>query len=96
MEAFWGIALGVLIAVLYPVIRGFIMKEFGPTATVGVPPWAKKYGALLVFCLASALIVLAVVKAAKPDAQISFWAGLFMGIGYEAVVEKVLRKPLAS
>ncbi len=96
MEAFLGIALGVLIAVLYPVIRGYVKKEFGPTAKPGLPPWVKKYAALLVFCLVSALIVLAAFKAVKPDAQISFLGAVLMGIGYEAVVEKVVRKPLAA
>jgi hypothetical protein len=96
MEAFLGIALGVLIAVVYPVVWGYIKGQFGPVAAPGLPPWVKKYGALLVFCLASALIVLAVFKAAKPDAQVSFWAALVMGFGYEAIVEKVIAKPLAA
>ncbi|RZT13659.1 hypothetical protein EV649_6855 [Kribbella sp. VKM Ac-2569] len=96
MGAFLGITLGVLIAVVYPVLRGYIRKEFGPVAVPGLPPWVKKYAALFAFCAASALIVLAVFKSAKPDTEISFWIALVMGFGYEAVVEKVFAKPLTA
>jgi hypothetical protein len=93
---FFGIALGVLIAVIYPVLKGFVQKQFGPTAAPGLPSWAIRYGALFAFCLASALIVLAAFRAAKPETEISFWVALVMGFGYEAVVEKVFAKPLTA
>ncbi|MEU4289324.1 hypothetical protein AB0E63_13975 [Kribbella sp. NPDC026596] len=94
--AFLGIALGVLIAVVFPVLKGFVQGQFGAIAAPGLPPWAKKYAGLFAFCLVSALIVLAVFKAAKPDAEISFWVALVMGFGYESIVEKVFAKPLTA
>jgi hypothetical protein len=93
--AYLGIALGVLIAVVYPVLKGYIKQEFGPIAAPGLPPWVVKYSALFAFCLLTALILLAVLRAAKPDAQIGFWAALLMGFGYEASVEKVFSKQAA-
>jgi predicted Na+-dependent transporter len=86
---YFGIALGVLVAVLYPVLKGYIQKDFGPTAAPGLPPWVAKYARLFVFCLLSALIVLAVFRAARPDVRITFWVAIVMGFGYEATVEKV-------
>jgi predicted Na+-dependent transporter len=91
---FLGIALGVLVAVIYPVLKGYIQKEFVTTGAPGVPPWIRKYGALFLFCLVTALIVLAGFRAVKPDVQISFWVALLMGFGYEASVEKVFAKPI--
>ncbi|MFD7160994.1 hypothetical protein ACFV9C_40870 [Kribbella sp. NPDC059898] len=96
MEAFLGIALGVLIAIVYPVLKGYVKKQFGPTARLGLPAWVPKYAALLVFCAVSALILLAVVKAAKPDLRITFWPALVMGFGYEAAIEKIFAKPLTA
>jgi len=92
-SAFVGIALGVLIAVVYPLLKGYIQNVYGPTAAPGLPPWIVKYAALFAFCLLSALIVLAVFRAAKPDTPISFWVALVMGFGYESSVEKVFAKP---
>src|SRR5690348_4523560 len=93
LGAYLGIALGVLIAVVYPLLKGYIQKQYGPTAKPGLPPWIVKYAALFAFCLLSALIVLAAFRAAKPDTSISFWVALVMGFGYESSVEKFFAKP---
>jgi hypothetical protein len=45
LSAYLGICLGVVIAVLYPVLRGYITKAFPPTtAAPGIPEPIKKYG----------------------------------------------------
>ena len=83
------VALGVFVAVVYPVVLGYIRQQF-PPATAGVlPPWTKKYVALLVFSLLTSLIVLAVYKGANPATKISFWGALAIGFGWESSVEKV-------
>jgi len=92
--SFIGIALGVLVAVVYPILKGYIQKQFPPLAAPGFPPWVKKYAALTIFCLLTALIVLAVYRAANPDTHITFWVALVMGFGWESSVEKVFAKPL--
>jgi hypothetical protein len=55
------ISLGVLIAVIYPVLYRYILQEFPPTAAI-ISPWVKqvlkKYGALFVFSLSTAFVVL--------------------------------------
>jgi predicted lysophospholipase L1 biosynthesis ABC-type transport system permease subunit len=94
--AFFGIALGVLIAVIFPVLKGYVLGQFGPTAAPGLPPWVKKYGALFLFSLVTALIVLAVFRNVKPDTEISFWFALLLGFGYEASIEKAVQKPLTA
>jgi len=93
IEVFSSIAIGVFIAVAYPPLFRYVRKEFPPTAGL-LSPWVKeilkKYGALFVFSLLTALIVLALYRNANPDAKITFWAGLAMGFGWEASVEKIL------
>ncbi|MCA0250481.1 MAG: hypothetical protein LCH93_28030 [Proteobacteria bacterium] len=89
--AYWAISGGVLVGVLHPVLLGFIRKQFPPTAGSGFPPWAKKYGGLFVFCLVTALIVLAVWKNANPDARLEWFTAFLLGYGWEAFVEKWLR-----
>lgn len=90
--AYVGISLGVLVAVAYPILRGYISKQFVVTAEAGWPPWVKKYGALLAFCLITGLIVLAAYRS-QSNAKIGFWQALVMGFGWEAAVEKVVVKP---
>ena len=55
---FWWVACGVTVAVIFPVLSGFVRKEFKATAAIGLPPWVKRYGALLLFSLITALICL--------------------------------------
>lgn len=54
---------------------------------------SKKYGALLLFSLVSALIVMAIYRNANPDATVSFWAAFLLGFGWEASIEKFFAKP---
>jgi hypothetical protein len=94
MSDFLGAALGVLLAVVFPILKGYVQKEFGTTAAPGLPVWFKKYALLLVFCLASALLVMGIFRSVKPDLEISFWVALMLGFGYESTIEKFLAKPL--
>jgi hypothetical protein len=93
VAAFFGIALGVLIAVVYPIVKGYVQDVYGATAAPGLPPWVKKYAILLVFCLLTALVVLAVYRSTEPDTEIGFWVALVMGFGWESSVEKIFTRP---
>jgi len=85
------IALGVVIAVVYPILMGYVRGVF--TATAGMPPWFKKYSALLVFSLLTGLIVLAIYEQTNPGQEVSFLGGLLLGFGYESSLEKLVVKP---
>jgi hypothetical protein len=91
-EVWLSIALGVFVAVLYPVLYRYIKGEFPTTAGV-FSPWVKgiliKYGALFAFSLATAFIVLGIYRSNHPDAKLGFWTAVTMGFGFEAIVEKV-------
>lgn len=93
IELWLSIALGVFVAVLYPVLYRYIRKEFPATAGL-VSPWVKevfkKYGALFVFSLLTAFIVLGLYRSAHPDTKLGFWTAVAMGFGFEASLEKVV------
>jgi hypothetical protein len=86
------VALGVLVAVVYPLIRGYIAKNF-PATGGRWPPWVKKYAMLFLFSLVTALIVLAVYRSSNPTTVLTFWQALVLGFGWEAVIEKIFVKP---
>lgn len=88
--AYLAIAGGVLVGVLHPVLLGFVRNQFPPTASGGLPPWVKKYGGLFLFCLVTALIVLALWKNANPEASLAWYAAFLLGYGWESFVEKSL------
>ena len=48
----------------------------------------KKYGALLLFSLVTALIVLALYRNSNPNSKLNFWTAVALGIGWEATLEK--------
>lgn len=85
--AYFYIGLGVLVAVLYPVIVGAWKRQFG--ITKGVPPWLIKYAVLLVFCAFTAFIVLVVYRASHPDTELHFYTAVMLGFGWESSVEKI-------
>jgi hypothetical protein len=95
INAYLWIGLGVFVGVIYPVLLGFIKKEFpAGVAGGGMPPWLKRYGGLFLFCLLTALIVLAVWKSNNPDAQLDWVKAFLLGFGWESIVEKSLgRQP---
>jgi hypothetical protein len=82
------IALGVVLAILWPPLRRAIASAFGrQTAAAGED--LRKAGLLLAFAAATAILVLAVYRAARPDEHILWYAGLLAGVGWEATLEKV-------
>ena len=87
------ITVGVLIAVIYPVLYRYILREFPPTAAI-LSPWVKqslkKYGALFAFSLITAFVVLGLYRSTHPDTKLGFWTAVCMGFGFEASVEKIL------
>lgn len=93
VQLWLSIALGVLIAVVYPVLYRYILQEFPPTAAI-ISPWvkqvAKKYGALFIFSLITAFVVLGFYRSVHPDTKLGFWTAVCMGFGFEASVEKVV------
>jgi hypothetical protein len=85
------VALGVALAVVYPPLRGFILRQFPPQAGP-FPSWLKsalkKYGGLFAFCVIAAIILVMVFRG-NSNANPGFWAALAMGFGFEASIEKL-------
>jgi uncharacterized BrkB/YihY/UPF0761 family membrane protein len=87
-----GVAAGVALSVVFPVLLGYIRRDFVTTA--GLPPWVPKYARLVVFSLLTALLVLAVYERTDPETDLTFLGALLLGFGWEASLEKFLRPPL--
>lgn len=81
------ISLGVLIAVVLPALAAFVKSNFG-VATAGVVDWAK-YLRLGAFCALTAVLLLAIYRAAEPDAAIPWSLALLLGYSWEATIEKL-------
>lgn len=90
---FMWITVGVVLAVLWPVLRGLITREFPPTAAARVPPWVRRYSLLAVFSAMTALILLAIFRSAQPDIVITWYVALLLGFAWESSIEKFANKP---
>lgn len=93
------VALGVLGAVVYPTLYGAIRKQFPAEAAPGLPSWMrsalKKYGLLFLFCVVTAVIVVAVFRQTS-QADVSVFKALLLGFGFEAIIEKLFFPHTAS
>jgi hypothetical protein len=96
MNFLW-ISCGVIVAVIFPVLSGFMRSEFPPTGSVSVlPPWVKKYGALLLFSLVTSVVCLAIWRSTHPDSHMEWFTAFLLGFGWESTIEKFQKNPPAS
>jgi hypothetical protein len=94
IQAYLWVAVGVFVAVIFPVLSGFIRQEF-PAHAPGqfqLPRWFKKYGGLLLFSLITSLICLAIWKSGHQDSTIDWFTAFLLGFGWESAVEKFTKK----
>jgi hypothetical protein len=89
--AYWFVVLGVIVAVLLPVLSALIRKEFPSTAAVGIPPWLKRYALLFFFSLVVGLLSLAIWKSQNPQGELHWFTALLIGFAWESALEKFLR-----
>jgi hypothetical protein len=95
LSAYLAISFGVVVAIIYPLLRAYVTNEFPPGTAGKWPPWVLRYGGLLLFSLITGLIALAVWDSANPDASPpAFLAAFLIGFGWEATVEKLLKPPV--
>ena len=88
------IAAGVIVAVLLPVLKGFVQNAFpSAKAEAVLPAWVKKYGALLLLGALTALVVLAGLKQQDPNVQLEWYSAFLLGFSSDAFLEKLVQKP---
>ncbi len=88
--AYLWIVLGVIVAVVLPVLMASVRKEFPRAKAPGMPPWLKRYLILGVFSLVVGVATLAIWRAVNPDALFT-WHNMFLvGFGWESAIEKFL------
>lgn len=93
--AYLWIFVGVVVAVVLPVLWAYISKEFavleGFRARAAFPPWLKRYILLFVFSAIVALASFAIWRSANPTGQLSWFTAFLVGFGWESALEKFLR-----
>jgi uncharacterized membrane protein YedE/YeeE len=91
--AYVWIVLGVIVAVLLPILADYVKKTFPRLATesVGIPPWLKQYLLLFVFSLIVALVSLALWKTQHPTDTLQWFTAFMVGFGWESALEKFMR-----
>lgn len=90
-QSYLWVSLGVMVSVIFPVLAGFIKREFPPTGAVGLPPWLKRYGGLLIFSLITSLIALAIFRATHPSDVLEWYTAFLIGFAWESAIEKFLK-----
>jgi hypothetical protein len=88
----WTVA-GVIAAVVLPILAAAVRRDFPKPTVAGMPPWLRKYLALLAFSIIAALISLAAWMSAAPDPkpEIAWYTAFLIGFGWEAALEKLTR-----
>jgi branched-subunit amino acid transport protein len=91
--AYVWIVVGVIVAVLLPILADYIRRTFPPSAaeSVGIPPWLKRYLLLFVFSLVVALVSLALWKTQHPSDSLQWFTAFMIGFGWESALEKFMR-----
>jgi hypothetical protein len=88
---------GVIVAVLLPVLKGLVQGYFGGSRGEAIlPEWAKRYLVLLAFGALTAIAVLAVWKSQNPDAQLEWYTAFLLGFTAEATLEKLFQRPAVN
>jgi hypothetical protein len=94
MQAYLWMSFGVLIAIIFPILRAAVAPKQMKMVD-GLPPWVRKYGLLLLFCAVTGVILLAGYLAAKPDAlkDLKWFTAFLFGFSWESAIEKITTKP---
>ena len=89
--AYVWVVVGVIAAVLLPVLSAIVRKEFaaqqGPSL---FPPWIRRYLLLLLFGLIAGIAAFAIYRAANPGAPLHWFTAFLVGFGAESTLEKFL------
>jgi hypothetical protein len=85
------VVLGVLVAVVLPILVDYIKKQFPKYETAGIPPWLKRYLFLFVFSLIVGVVSLALWKTQHPTDQLHWFTAFIVGFSWESALEKFLR-----
>jgi hypothetical protein len=91
------IALGVVIALVWPVLYNAVRKVFPKTAAGGLSQPLKdalvKTGIVSAFALVTAIAIYAVAKSADDDLALQWFQALVAGFAWEATLEKTFLSP---
>ena len=82
------VAAGVAVAVALPILSANIRKEFPLVSGDTIPPWIRRYLLLLVFSLATAIVVWAIWRTSNPASELPWYTAFLFGFTWELALEK--------
>ena len=91
LYAYLWVLIGVIVALIFPVLRGFVTEQFPAHQGPGMPPWLRRYLGLTAFSLVAALICLAAWKMQNPTGELSWFTAFLLGFGWQSAIEKIGR-----
>jgi hypothetical protein len=95
VQAYLWMSFGVLVAIIFPILRALVTPPPRAVDISGLPPWVKKYALLLIFCAVTGVILLAIYLAGDPKAleKLMWYTAFLFGFSWESGIEKVTTKP---
>jgi hypothetical protein len=91
LDAYVWVVVGVIAAVVLPVLSALVRSEFAAQQGPGLlPPWIVRYLLLLLFGLIAGAAAFAIYRAANPDTPLHWFTAFLIGFGAESTLEKFL------
>jgi hypothetical protein len=91
LGAYVWVVVGVIAAVVLPVLSAYIRKEFpAHQGAALLPAWLVRYVLLLLFGLIAGVAAFAIWRAANPDTALHWFTAFLIGFGAESALEKFL------
>lgn len=92
LQAYGLVCLGVITAVVFPVLASAVRKYFPKQQSVGgLPDWFVKYLLLGVFGLVTGVVVFAIFKRMYPGPVTTWYEPFLAGFGWESAIDAFFR-----
>jgi len=89
--AYVWVVVGVIAAVVLPVLSAYIRREFpAQQGAALLPPWVVRYLLLLLFGVIAGVAAFAIWRAANPNTALHWFTVFLIGFGAESTLEKFL------
>lgn len=87
------ISLGVVIAIVWPILKAKVQGAFALDAGNALPAWVRRYAILAAFALMTGLLLFAWWRSQHPTEKIMWYTALLLGFAWESTMEKLTTTP---